>query len=342
MAIKRALFESPTADQLQQQLVDLQPDLDRYWSGFAQPASQSGSDNPGRTLADAYINLYLTLPYVVDLKRELFADRLAASPGDQCFEPGRQLKPATPETLFAYESRLKQQIYATLGLTLERDLGTIKRFDISTLAAIPDLLRLLADSDTVSLQKINRSLTPGQSSGLAINTIRDLLRVLCQAEILHEIRPLGSGFGRTTRPAKYLFAAPALRSAVLPLSLIRQPGPASVYDSQKQQFLRGRMLEDAAGMYLRRLFVDQPLPGQLEYDAKAGGADFLVSRVNRRREIITIEVGWQKTSHRQVAQTRRRLRASPYGLVITAGVKTPQLIPEDNVVYVPLPVFLLL
>ena len=334
-----ALFGSSSASQVYDRLRGLQPSLDNYWSIFDKRTEAEPPASPD-IFIDPYINRYLTLPYAVMGQYDSGND--GGYPSDS-YAYSSVSGFVSYEAELSQELQIKDQIQQTLGRVLERDLAAIHSFDRQTRATALDFLRLLADSDTISLSKISKSLSPDRSKPLAINTIRDLLKALKQAAVLNEILPLGSSFGRVSKSSKYLFAAPAIRSALLPLvqarNYSRQPEGES---GLKQKLLRGRLLEDTVGMYLKRLFVNRPLPGVLEYDARDGGADFLISRVTDRLEVIPIEVGWSKRSHRQIAQTRRRLKSSPYGLVVTGGLSGPSLVAGDKTVYIPLSLFLLL
>ena len=339
--IERVLFGSKTAMEVYGSLQNLQPEVDRYWGTFSRQGQKDNPTDSARVLIGPYIDRCLTLPYAIISQHDFPAGGGPGADGHFVyFLPNREFI-AEPEVI-KNELRIKEMIQQTLGLVLERDLEVFNRFDQTTRSTAFDFLRLIADSDTISLQKISDSLSPDRTTKMAINTIRDLLRALCQAEILNEIQPLRASFGRTTKSSKYLFTAPAIRSALLPMAPAGTNSRNKSAQSAKWQMLRGRLLEDTIGMYLKRLFVDQPLPRALEYDARAGGADFVISRIDQRLELIAIEVGWNKRNHHQITQTRKRLKFSPYGLVITGNLDKPRLDEKNGVVYLPLSTFLLI
>ena len=338
--IEQALFGSKTAAEVYENLQNLQPEVDRYWNAFPQQTPDNPAD-PAEALIEAYVNRYLTLPYAIAIQHDSPAGANSGFGGHFVDSPPKRELAAEAEVV-RNELRIKEMIQQTLGLVLERDLEVFNKFDPSTRSAAFDFLRLIADSDTVSLRKISDNLSPDRTPKMSINTIRDLLRTLCQAELLNEIQPLRASFGRITKSSKYLFTAPAIRSALLPMTPVGIDSQDKAARSAKQRMLRGRLLEDAIGMYLKRLFIDQPLPRALEYDAQAGGADFVISRIDQRLELIAIEVGWSKRDHHQITQTRKKLRFSPYGLVITGNLNRPRLDETNEVVYLPLSTFLLI
>ena len=339
--IEQALFVSKTATEVHGSLQSLQPEVDYYWDTFPRQSQNSDPDDPAEVLINPYIERCLTLPYAIIIQHDFPAGGGPGFDGLVVYSSPNQ-EFISEQEVIKNELRIKETIQQTLGLVLERDLEVFNRFDQATRSAAFDFLRLIADSGTISLQKISDSLSPDRAPKMAINTIRDLLRALRQAEILNEIQPLRSSFGRTTKSSKYLFTAPAIRSALLPMAPAGINARTKSSQSVKWQMLRGRLLEDTIGMYLKRLFVDQPLPHALEYDARAGGADFVISRIDQKLELVAIEVGWNKQDHRQITQTRKRLKFSPYGLVITGNLGKPRLDETNGVVYLPLSTFLLI
>ena len=338
--IQQIIFGSKTASSLLTNIKQIQAKVSNYWSSLEQSMPHINSKDVAKIIIQAYTNHYLSLP-----------DAIIAGSGLKSGPAGfsnYNLNP-DPNQIHASDNGsnkglllAKERIQQTLGLALERDLSVFNHFDQNTLMATFDFLRLLANSDTISLNKISSNLSPDRSTKMAINTIRDLLRALCQAEILNEIKPLRSSFGRITKTSKYLFSSPAIRAALLPLPPKPATGRPKATQSFKDQLDQGRLLEDTIGMYLKRLFADQSLPQPPEYDARAGGADFVISRLNQQVEPITIEVGWNKQKHHQIIQTRKRLHKSPYGLVLTTAVAEPKLIKSDAVVYIPVSTFLMI
>ena len=333
LAIKQALFGSETAETVSQQLKLLEPQIRDFWSVANRSNPNQSAGLSTGDLVKRYIEGYGTLPHIVGLQQGFVpaARNQAAQPGVSQLETDQAL---------ALAHDAKTRIENTLRLVVERDLDVLSDLSAKTRGAVFDLLLILAHSDNISLAKIARSLANKGRTPLSITTLRELLKALTQTEVLIEVQPLGGSRGRATKPAKYLFATPALRLALSPLSLrsASQSSPDQAVHSQ----LRGRLLEDTVAMYLQRLFIGQPLGGVLEYDAKGGGADFIMTTVGAKLISRIIEVGWHKNSHQQITQTRRRLKSSGYGLVITDSVFESRLEVDDEVVYIPLSTFLLL
>lgn len=314
--LRQGLFESKKAEEVYNHLEKLQKRVDQHWANL--------SDEPDQVavIIESYINNYLTLPRAVVSQANCYPPPISQSGPD--IDPDQAVL-------------VHDQIRRTMGTVLEKDLEIIRDFDAKTRDSILDFLRLLAHSDTISLSKISRHLSTGLESGPAINTIRAALRALTQAEILTEIPAWGSAFGRATKPAKYLFATPALRLAMSPFR-----GRVESQPDERGDRLSGRLLEDAVGMYIKRLFIAQSLPSLVAYDARSGGADFLISKTTDRRRTVVIEAGWSKASHQQINRTFSRLKSPGYGLVVSAHLNRPRLSPDDNVVHLPLSTFLLL
>lgn len=340
--LEQALFASADFEDLELGLAQLKPAIDACWSVFNEIKNEKcQSYNPNNLVIESYINHYLTMPYAVEARYDF--PTKAKVEGEDFLLLGLSQKLVPKQQAVENELQVKGQINQTMGLVLERDFDAIHRFDPQTKSMVFDFLGLLANSDTISLKKINQHMSEDRGPSLAINTIRDLLKTLRQAEILNEIRPLSSGFGRTAKPSKYLFSTPALRAALSPLVLIEDTyRTANQPKNPKYQLLRGRLLEDAVGMYLKRLFVDPPMSSGLEYDAQSGAADLVVTRINQNIELIPIEVGWNKQTHAQVSQTKKGLKHSPYGLVITGGLDQPRFDKQSRVAYIPLSTFLLI
>ena len=162
-----------------------------------------------------------------------------------------------------------------------------------------------------------------------------MLQALSDGEIIVPVAPAGASLGKIAKPYKYLFNSPALRLALSPLYL----NSGEKIDPDDAGRLRGCLLEDAIAMHLKRLFVNQPLSGILEYDVSAGGADFIVMPRGLKSEAIVLEVGYGKTTASQVAKTLKRFK-SKRGLVITN--RTLSLDKQNDAVFIPLKTFLTL
>lgn len=224
------------------------------------------------------------------------------------------------------EAVIWARIYQTLSEVLARDVDALAKFDGQTVSALPRLLFLMAHSEQISHNGLSGKL------GLHIRTVRSVLDELEKTEIVTAIKPKGSSYGKVTKPYKYLFTSPAMR-----LALVNSGGAIKVEDDSRSK-LRGQLLEDIVGMYLKRIFIDAQKKALVEYDTAKGGADFIVSASGEKKDSMAIEVGVKKTTNRQAVQTLEELKGR-YGMVIT---DRPLSIDTANkVLYVPLEYFLL-
>lgn len=101
--------------------------------------------------------------------------------------------------------------------------------------------------------------------------------------------------------------------------------------------LRGKLLEDIVGLYLKRIFLEAPLTCAIvEYDPAQGGADFIVSPDGTNKNAVVLEVGAQKDNSKQVIQTLASIDGR-YGAVVTSG--TLEVDKENNVLRIPFEFF---
>lgn len=174
----------------------------------------------------------------------------------------------------------------------------LKRFSPDTIPVIKRLLYILAESDSITNQKL--------ADVLQVNhiTIANIFDVLVQAELLIRIPPHGSQIGAAKRPYKYLFMSSAVRAAYFHIA-----------GSQGTSLTReGRLLEDVAGLHYYRMF-DALKRGEVTYDSAMGGADFIL-KVGEQQ--VAVEIGRGAKTARQVADTMKRVECK-YGLVINHG-----------------------
>ena len=136
------------------------------------------------------------------------------------------------------------------------------------------------------------------------------LKVLIMSDLISEISPLGSDLARSTKTPKYLFGAPALRQALVSVDPSKE---VSAIDRQSGQ-LRGRLLEDTIVMYLERIFGKLSEKRSIEYDSRAGDADFALTPESTSRNKVVIEVGYGKKANLNVrtypARRWRSIRSS--------------------------------
>ncbi len=215
-------------------------------------------------------------------------------------------------------------IYSTLNSVVdrivERDLPTMHSFSSPTLAKIPSLLFLVASSDTRSLAAFSEDLR-----NIDEQTLVPVFRALEDAELLLRIYPFSASAPKKVRkPSKYLFLAPSIRAALIHLTDSRMIDAGH----------KGKLLEDAVGMYLYRQFMGT-VGFSLGYDDAKGGADFVINSTARK---IVVETGWGKRDAKQVVQTMDDAKAD-YGLLVT---DSHIIEAKNNIATIPFEVFFLL
>lgn len=218
------------------------------------------------------------------------------------------------------DSAIYANLNAVIDRIIEKDIPTLKSFTPEIYSKIPALLVILAGSDTQSLQNLANEL-----KDIEVKTLSTIFRVLEDSELLIRVYPFSLSAPKKVRlPSKYLFLASSLRAALLHL-----------IDSRSIDILhRGKLLEDAVGMYIYRYFKDT-IGWTIAYDTEKNGADFIVDGKLRR---IVIETGWNKRTHQQVVNTMHNIKAN-YGIVIS---NSSSLGEQDNVLFIPFEYFFLL
>ncbi len=215
-------------------------------------------------------------------------------------------------------------VYASLNSVIDRivekDIPTVKPFSQEVLSKITALLFLLAGSESMSLETM-----AGNLKNIDPKTLNGVLRVLENSELLIRVYPFSlSAPKRVRQPSKYLFLASSMRAALLHL-----------LDSQSINIRhRGKLLEDAVGMYIYRHFKDS-IGWSISYDNEKNGADFIVSGGKGH---IVIETGWNKKTDEQVVNTLKAVKGK-YGMVVSNSVV---LGTQNNILYVPFDYFFLL
>lgn len=197
-----------------------------------------------------------------------------------------------------------------------KDLKLIKDLDADTLLKIPDLLYLLANSDEINLTNLINILQINSAS-----TLRKILNVLVETELLYKVLPYGQPYKHVKKMSKYLFIAPSLRSAL-----------AGSINLDK---IKGKLLEDYCALIFTEFLQKQ---ATVMYDFGSIGADF-IARFIDLNEII-IEVGFSKNTIKQVKQTLKKAKnRAKYGVVI--GTDKLELF-DENIVGIPLNYFMLI
>ena len=325
LKLQEAAFDASDANEAYVSLVACGRSVNDYYQSLDHelpPAAGHLEFWPPDLLLSRYINDYGTLPY--------FAGRQYAQP---------QPAASGPTTTSGSDAdRVRSRVLAAIDQTLIKD--TIKlmaddgdwsqlgfQLQASTIARLPELVSILANSGQISLSKIGKQLKDVHQK-----TLQMMLKVLVASEMLIEVSPIGTSRAKSTKTPKYLFAAPALRQALVPSSL------PQVLADNSDSGLRGRLLEDMVVMYLERMFGQPGNRRVIEYDSSSGGADFVVTPSGLGQHGVVLEVGWRKTSAAQVGRTLRQ--SGRYGLVITS-LPEPKLDTTNNAVYLPLSYFAL-
>ena len=314
--LRRALFQSDHATGVYQRLKDNRHHIDNYYQQLAVINGLGRMDQIHfrQGIIESYIHHYRTLPFALaDLK----------TPDSQV-----QLIPSDSSPLFglspAQDYQLRDKIVRTITQAVIADitklLGPDDRFLVDKnskipIEMLPKLLARLANSNTTALTTISRTMS------VAYPTLIKMIELLKGAEIIVEITPKVKDKTKTTKTAKYLFATPALRQALI---------------YQNPEKLKGVLLEDTVAMYLRTIFSHIPYP-VIEYDSSKGGADF-VFRPNLGDRNIVVEVGYNKQNSRQITKTLHK--KDLYGLMITTNTDL-RLDDKNQTVFVPLEYFLL-
>ena len=246
-----------------------------------------------------------------EIKR-FFAEKVPVEAKKDFFESG-----SFPATV-RIENKLKaiEKIRSVIDGIIAKDIITLQRFKTQTIAKISDLLYLLAQSDLISYSKLKESLKIER-----VETLENLIEVLIMSGVLVKVKTYGRTYGSTRKTPKFLFVAPALRSAILNNYYIPR--------------IEGKKLEDYfALIYLKDLRKNWAI--DLRYDFAAGGADFILT--SKDRSNIVIEVGFNKEEVDQVRNTMKKVK-SKYGLVF--GSKKLEVI-NNSIVKIPLEYLLLI
>ena len=330
--LRDALFESASVVEAYKKLVDCSKLANSYYSQLDQPVvldQTTAGQSTSSLLIEEYINGYGTLPFF-------------SIPKPANGQIGL-LSPEMSSSTGVYDKQeIREMILQTVEQTLIGD--TLKLFagqtndsranfqlQASTINLLPKLIRILANSERTSLRTIGTKLEDTHQKTLGM-----MLKVLIMSDLIAEIPPLGSSLARSTKTPKYLFGTPALRQALVPLNPSRKTSGTSHQSGQ----LRGRLLEDTIIMYLERIFGKLSERRSIEYDSRAGGADFVITPEATNRNQIVVEVGYGKKTALQAQQTLKNI-GGLYGLVITSSITKPEIDTKSNSVYVPLSYFLL-
>ena len=217
-------------------------------------------------------------------------------------------------------NRIFRSIDDLLYKIIQNDIQNLKSFDQKTILSIKKILLILSDSNgIISFNKFTK-LTDISSK----ITIQEVMKTLEKAEILIKIPPNRSP--KTTKPSKYLFMLPIIRMFLLGIR-----GKDSIF-----RMNMGKFLEDVVGIYLKKKFIHETI-GNITYDPKEGGADFILQIANKKQ--IIIEVGMGKKDGKQIINTMEKVSGN-YGIVI-CDTELKHL-KEQNIIKLPIKFFLLM
>lgn len=211
---------------------------------------------------------------------------------------------------------ISERIQDVINSVISKDIIALKKFKTETIGKIYDLLYLLANSDLISYDKLQKALRIDN-----IRTLSALLEVLVMSGILLRIKSYGQTYGATRKTPKYLFITPSLRSAIL--------------DNNFPSGIEGKKLEDYFALIFQK-DLKNSLAVDLRYDFAEGGADFILTLKDRSN--VVIEVGFNKNEIEQVKNTMKKVK-SRYGIVF--GSDRLDLV-EDAIVKIPLKYLLLI
>ena len=199
------------------------------------------------------------------------------------------------------------------------DIPQFAAFDFETLKKIEKILYLPSFSVGISVANLSDTIET------KANQVHDLLDALVKAGILNRVLPFGGHFKQVKKPSKYLFTTPALRYYFL-------SSRDSVGVFQNYQ---GYLFEDIVAMYFHRV-LEKFGGSSLTYDVAEGGADFIVTRADRK---AVWEVGVGEKNKKQVIQTMEKIEGH-VGILLHSGDLA--LDQENNIVSVPWKWFLLM
>ncbi|HCU26053.1 MAG TPA: hypothetical protein DF383_13630 [Deltaproteobacteria bacterium] len=222
---------------------------------------------------------------------------------------------------YTHPSQAYEAVNGLLDKIIQKDIESLKSFDLRTLHSMRRVLFLLAGSqDLLSARKLLNLVELD-----SLTTVQRILQVLEQAEVLIRVMPYGSQKGKTTKASKYLFMSPAIRMALLGLV-----GNEATYHTRL-----GLLMEDSAALQFHREFIGNGT-GNLVYEAAQGNADFILQIADRRQ--LAVEIGTGNKDSSQLEATMKS-RKCDYGILIHEGALGSH--ERKNILYVPLQFFLL-
>ena len=227
-----------------------------------------------------------------------------------------------PSVLFMRRGEVFSSCNRSIARIINEDIVCAFNFADDTIKKASMLLYILASSDQVSYGSV------GNRVDLNRSTVKGLLDAFVSAGMLiHVSGHTASHSAQMRQRSKFLFLAPAFRSAIFDDGGSVLP-PEAMY---------AKLVEDAVGLVLHgTLRSKDEQTSSLTFDAREGGADFVVSVGERK---IVLEVGIGKKGSRQVKQTAKRVQ--PVYSIVVSDAGTLSFDEENACVKVPLEYFLL-
>ncbi|MCY4576916.1 MAG: ATP-binding protein [Candidatus Kaiserbacteria bacterium] len=229
-----------------------------------------------------------------------------------------------PSTLFSQAKEVFDACDRTLARTIKEDIAEMHNFKASTVQKGSTMLYMLASTDQVSYESLGKSML-----NLSRHTVKGLLDAFVTAGVLIQVPAYTASHNAQVRQkSKFLFAAPVFRS-----TMFNRGGSVL-----SPNMMYGKLLEDVVGTTLYRIVRrNDNSRNALTYDAKDGGADFVVDFSGKK---IVIEVGAGSKDIRQIKKTAKRV--DPAYSILIDDTTTVSLDTENNTIRMPLEYFLLL
>lgn len=211
------------------------------------------------------------------------------------------------------------QLERSIDRILGSDVTKIGQFGAEVLARIPQVMYSVADSEMVSLNSLSKALA------ITRPTLTRIFNALEQAEVIYRVGPHTSHAAQIRQADKYLFTTPAIRAMYFTLT----------GSTRASSQVLGHLLEDATGLYMRRLFGARSLSTSITYPNQQGAADFIVQH---QQTTIVLETGMGRKTTRQIEQTMG-VPNDRIGLIVAND--SLSLNTDKNVVTIPIRQFLL-
>ncbi|MDR0911823.1 MAG: AAA family ATPase [Methanobrevibacter sp.] len=223
-----------------------------------------------------------------------------------------------PSTLNFSEIETYEDIYSRIENIINKDISSIKSFNLSTASSIEEIiyyLGLQAPGGT-STYNIANYISIGQT------TVKNILDVLEKTQLLFSILPYGSGGKIIKKPRQYFFLSPSIKAAI--------NYNVGRFDLMSRKCL-GALAETlvASGLY-KMTKTSYPVM-KLFYPPDKGSSDFLIKV--KLNDLIPIEIGVGKKTKSHLTKDINKY-GSEYGILISN--RYSKLKKENNIIYIPL------